>query len=295
MGIKEIIKNNYKFYISMGLIVLLGTIGITLAITIGDFNAIGVNTTASDIKANITYDTGYSSNITSTNNLFPISDSLVTGPNVTDTRVLKVKFNVTGVNNNPSNSIYDVAIHFNNIDDELKTVDLKWRLYKNETLISEGNLSPTFDPITNNRLVLTNTQQDLNLNTDKYTFLLWISESCEGDILYDCDSSMDQSKYLNKNLDGSIKIELATGSKKKIYIISYDENGGYQGTAPISQRKKHNESITLSTSELPSDITMTFMGWDTDPDAKEPTYYPGDEFTINADTTLYAIWLLLPM
>ena len=83
---------------------------------------------------------------------------------------------------NPENSIYDVAIHDFNVDCELRTEDLKWRLYKNGTLLSSGNLSPKFDTMSNNRLVLTEIQQDLTTTKDEYVFLLWISESCSGDI-----------------------------------------------------------------------------------------------------------------
>ena len=45
----------------MGIVILLGTIGITLALTIGSFNAIAINTTSSVIDANISYDEGTNS------------------------------------------------------------------------------------------------------------------------------------------------------------------------------------------------------------------------------------------
>ena len=215
MKLKKLLKNNTKLYAIMAVIIILGTIGITYAIVIGSFNAIAINTTSSVIGANITYDEGTAgAEIINTGNMLPISDNLVS-LDVTDTRVLKVKFNVSGVDANPDNTIYDIAMYFNEIDCELRTTDLKWRLYKNDNLLSEGNLSPTFDTMANNRLVLTNTQEDLTTSTDKYTFLLWISESCDSSIT-ECDASMDQSQYLNKILNGSIKIELSTKSKKEL-------------------------------------------------------------------------------
>ena len=88
-------------------------------------------------------------------------------------------------------------------------------MYKNGTLLSSGNLSPKFDTMSNNRLVLTETQQDLTTTKDEYVFLLWISESCSGDIA-NCSKEQDQSKYLGKSLSGSIKVELATKSKKAL-------------------------------------------------------------------------------
>ena len=168
------------------------------------------------MDVNISYDSGVNgADISNSGNLLPINDSLVTGPTVSDSRVLKAKFYVTGNTSNPENSIYDVAIHDFNVDCELRTEDLKWRLYKNGTLLSSGNLSPKFDTMSNNRLVLTETQQDLTTTKDEYVFLLWISESCSGDIA-NCSKEQDQSKYLGKSLSGSIKVELATKSKKAL-------------------------------------------------------------------------------
>ena len=131
--------------------------------------------------------------------MLPIEDSLVTGTSVTDARVLKVKFTVTGKSTNPANSIYDISLRNITMDDALKDSNVKWRLYKNNTLLSSGNFSPTFDVMENNRMVLTTTQQDLTATaSDTYVFLMWISESCAGDIS-SCTSSEDQSKYINKN------------------------------------------------------------------------------------------------
>ena len=128
------IKNNIKFLIAMIIVITLGIIGITYAIKFGDFNPIGLNVNTSTIRANITYDsTVNEGNITSTGNMLPISDTLVTGVDVTDTRVLKVKFMVTGVSTNPSNTIYDISLRDINMSSVLKTEEIKWKLYKNGT------------------------------------------------------------------------------------------------------------------------------------------------------------------
>ena len=120
------IKNNIKFLIAMIIVITLGIIGITYAIKIGEFTAIGLNANTSIISANITYDsTVNEGNITSTGNMLPISDTLVTGVDVTDTRVLKVKFMVTGVSNNPSNTIYDISLRDINMSSALKTEEIK--------------------------------------------------------------------------------------------------------------------------------------------------------------------------
>ncbi len=216
LNIKDIIKKNIRFISAMIVVIILGIFGISYALKVASFNKIAVNIKSANMDVNITYDTGVNgADISNSGNLLPINDSLVIGPTVSDSRVLKAKFYVTGNTSNPENSIYDVAIHDFNVDCELRTEDLKWRLYKNGTLLSSGNLSPKFDTISNNRLVLTETQQDLTTTKDEYVFLLWISESCSGNIA-NCSKEQDQSKYLGKSLSGSIKVELATKSKKAL-------------------------------------------------------------------------------
>lgn len=213
---KNIIKNNSKFIIVMLLVIVLGITGVTVAIKVGNFNPIAINTTTGNISATISYDSSVnSSTVTSTGKMLPIEDSLVTGTSVTDARVLKVKFTVTGKSTNPANSIYDISLRNITMDKELKSLNVKWRLYKNNTLLSNGNFSPSFDVIENNRLVLTNTQQDLTTTASTYVFLMWISETCTGDIT-SCTNSDNQFKYVGKNFSFDIKLETSTKAKKAL-------------------------------------------------------------------------------
>ena len=213
---KNIIKNNSKFIIVMLLIIVLGITGVTVAIKVGNFNPIAINTTTGNISATISYDSSVnSSTVTSTGKMLPIKDSLVTGTSVTDARVLKVKFTVTGKSTNPANSIYDISLRNITMDDALKDSNIKWRLYKNNTLLSSGNFSPSFDVMENNRMVLTTTQQDLTTTASTYVFLMWISESCTGDIA-NCTNSDNQFKYVGKSFSFNIKLETATKTKKNL-------------------------------------------------------------------------------
>ena len=213
---KDIIKNNSKFIIVMLLIIALGIAGVTVAIKVGNFNPIAINTTTGNISATISYDSSVnSSTVTSTGKMLPIKDSLVTGTSVTDARVLKVKFTVTGKSTNPANSIYDISLRNITMDDALKDSNVKWRLYKNNTLLSSGDFSPSFDVMENNRMVLTTTQQDLTTTASTYVFLMWISESCAGDIA-NCTNSDNQFKYVGKSFSFNIKLETATKTKKEL-------------------------------------------------------------------------------
>ena len=209
------IKNNIKFLIAMLIVIVLGVFGITYALKIATFNPIGINTTTGNITASITYDSTNTSTVTSNNKMLPIADTLVTGVDVTDERILKVKFMVTGSSSNPDNTIYDISLRNIDMSNALKSEYVKWRLYKNGTLLSEGNFSPAFDIKENNRLVLTNTQQDLTTNTDTYVYLMWISEACTGD-LSTCDITKNQDKLLGKIFNAQIKLEASTKTKKAL-------------------------------------------------------------------------------
>ena len=239
----NLIKKNIKFIILMLVVIIFGIVGIAYAIKVANFNPIGLNVTTSPIDVNITYDSSANgASITSSGKMVPIDDSLITGVNVTDERVIKAKFNVAGVSSNPDNTIYDVALRDINIDCDLRTEDVKWRLYKNGTLLTSGNLSPTFDVMSDNRLVLTDTQQDLTTTTDEYVFLLWISESCTGDIST-CSKEQEQNKYLNKFFSASIKLEMSTKAKKTLV----------RNTASA-------DSCSFSTTSVPVFNSLTYNG-----------------------------------
>ncbi len=239
----NLIKKNIKFIVLMLVVIIFGIVGIAYAIKVANFNPIGLNVTSAPIDVNITYDSSANgASITSSGKMVPIDDSLITGVDVTDERVIKAKFNVAGVSSNPDNTIYDVALRDINIDCDLRTEDVKWRLYKNGTLLTSGNLSPTFDVMSDNRLVLTDTQQDLTTTTDEYVFLLWISESCTGDIST-CSKEQEQNKYLNKFFSASIKLEMSTKAKKTLV----------RNTASA-------DSCSFSTTSVPVFNSLTYNG-----------------------------------
>lgn len=222
MSVKQIIKNNIKFIIFMIIVIVLGVAGMTYALVIGNFKPMIFNVTASNIDAMISYEDGSDGNIISSGLLLPISDSLVT-LDMTNDRILKTSFSVVGSDTNPNNTIYDVALHNINMDCELKTEDVKWRLYRGDTKISEGTFSSKFDAMVNDRMVLTEVQEDLTTSAKTYTLLMWISETCT-DNIGTCDYTMSQNEYLNKSFSASVKVELSTKSKKNLVRTTSDEN-----------------------------------------------------------------------
>jgi uncharacterized repeat protein (TIGR02543 family) len=75
----------------------------------------------------------------------------------------------------------------------------------------------------------------------------------------------------------------------RTYTITFDANGGIN--APDSQIKNHDLTLILSNVQ-PTREGHRFLGWTTESifNSSLPLFPFGGEFTINSDTTLYAVW-----
>lgn len=134
--------------------------------------------------------------------------------------LIYIEFNIGGAEENDRDDvIYDIALADLEIDCELLSPYVKWKLIKNGLELSTGSLDYKFDTIKDNRLVLNNIQQDLvPFNTDKtkydhYEFYMWISDSCQEDNISNCKDIESQKNLLNKQIKGKIEVELYTGIK----------------------------------------------------------------------------------
>ena len=149
--------------------------------------------------------------------LTPILDK-----NINDNNSIHIKFNVGGSKKNNTEIIYDIALVNLSVDCELLSPYLKWKLIKNNNEEFTGSLDYRFDTIKDNRLVLTNIQQDLiPYNEDKtvydhYDFYMWISDSCQEEDITLCKSHEEQTNLLNKVLSGKIEVELYGGTKTNV-------------------------------------------------------------------------------
>lgn len=74
---------------------------------------------------------------------------------------------------------------------------------------------------------------------------------------------------------------------KPYHTITYDVTGG--SGSPANQIKWYDETITLS-STIPVKTGHTFLNWCTNTSNTGTKYNPGDEYSSNANVTLYAIW-----
>lgn len=75
--------------------------------------------------------------------------------------------------------------------------------------------------------------------------------------------------------------------KRNLWYVTYNANGG--SYAPSTQKKHFNNTLYLST-QKPTRSGYTFKGWSTSSSSSYAQYQPGDAFTADADTTLYAVW-----
>lgn len=192
--------------------IILGVVGITYA---ASTLSSSVNVSASNLNVVYTGD----KTVTATD-LSP----RVTAPTISETsNVARVAFTVKGASNNVnSNIIYDIMLDSISADSAFFNSYVKWRLYKNSSLLSEGNMSYAFDSsLKDNKLTLTETQQDMPSNSstaDSYLFLMWIEETCT-DVL-NCGSAANQNGLIGKSFQANIFVAVNTGNKVALTRVS---------------------------------------------------------------------------
>lgn len=119
------------------------------------------------------------------------------------------------------------------------------------------------------------------LTRDGYEFLGWATDK----------KALEAEYQAGDNFSIEADTTLYAIWKLKLYTITYDDNVlDVEIPVPDAQEKKHDENINLSEQVVTRD-EWVFDGWATDKEAEEATYAPGDEFDINEDTTLYAVWV----
>lgn len=192
--------------------IVLGVVGITYAAATLSSS---VNVSASNLNVVYTGD----KTVTATD-LSP----RVTAPTISETsNVARVAFTVKGASNNVnSNIIYDIMLDSISADSAFFNSYVKWRLYKNSSLLSEGNMSYAFDSsLRDNKLTLTETQQDMPSNSstaDSYLFLMWVEETCT-DVL-NCGSAANQNGLIGKSFQANIFVAVNTGNKVALTRVS---------------------------------------------------------------------------
>ena len=208
--------NNKIIFASYILVVFCLILGLSYAVNSG--------LSSNDLEGKIVYidEDAYGNLNFDSNNfeLTPVLDKTVAESN---RYIIKLNFLVGGAKeNNIDNMIYDISLTDLDLDCNLLSPYLKWKLVKNGEVISEGSLSREFDTIVDGRLVLTPIQQDLKEYSedkstyDEYYFYMWLSDSCQDEDLRNCKYAEDQRNLTNKRIKGKISVELNVGAKKEL-------------------------------------------------------------------------------
>ena len=89
----------------------------------------------------------------------------------------------------------------------------------------------------------------------------------------------------NLGSDAMVEVRLTV---PEAVTLTFDKNGGSGAMDAVSGRP--GLTITLPTCTYTAPIDKTFLSWNTKADGTGRRYYPGDDFTVNMTTTLYAEW-----
>ena len=93
----------------------------------------------------------------------------------------------------------------------------------------------------------------------------------------------------DKMVISSIILEPVFGTVNR-YTVTYDGNGNTGGEAPEAEEVTEGHSVTVEDNNTLYKTHYAFRGWAENSTATVPEYEPGDSFTPEDDTTLYAVW-----
>ncbi|MBQ3088890.1 MAG: InlB B-repeat-containing protein [Clostridia bacterium] len=89
-------------------------------------------------------------------------------------------------------------------------------------------------------------------------------------------------QYYSSSKTGTIPFKFG-----RVYTITYNANGG--SGAPSPQKKDYGKTAVLS-NEVPVKGSYSFKGWATSSSTSTVSYQAGDNYNIESDITLYAVW-----
>ena len=135
------------------------------------------------------------------------------------------------------------------------------------------------------------------LSTDNYTLtyknngtyeLKIQDDNHEGKVVIQVDNDKVFDKAENGNLETILEPNITFSSK---YTITYDANGGSGAPSPTEYTYATSGTVTLS-SQKPTRIGYTFLGWATSKTATTAEYAAGASYNKNNanNVTLYAVW-----
>ncbi len=119
---------------------------------------------------------------------------------------------------------------------------------------------------------------------DGFTFAGWgLSDEESTNITWTLAYIQNGTAFYTEDVD----VVLYAKWTPNIYNITYDANGGIGG--PANGIKYGGQTYVIPDDE-PTRTDYIFIGWATSASGFIVDYYPGDEYTTNADLTLHAVW-----
>lgn len=145
-----------------------------------------------------------------------------------------------------------------------------------------GSDAPSNNYYTLNRSNIDNRVLFNELPTGVYTYIIGADYKGYYAINEKTLGTYSGSARLHENM-----FSVGGASLVKTYTIHYDANGGFD--TPEDQQKVYGEDLILTIAE-PKKLGYSFQGWSTNATASSATYTLGSVYTVNAGTTLYAVW-----
>ena len=99
--------------------------------------------------------------------------------------------------------------------------------------------------------------------------------------------TLEQWKQITINSDNEPINKAMIHFSSDFFIVTFNANGGIE--EPSAQLKAPGEALRLSW-ESPNREGYYFLGWAENADAETASYLPGENYTQDADVTLYALW-----
>ena len=164
-------------------------------------------------------------------------------------------------------------------DSRVITVDFVYKIKKYEISFNVNGGTGTPSSITkyfDESITLPNTVP----TRSGYTFAGWGLSSTTSTASYQAGETYTQNSSITL-------YAIWESYTPKLYFIYYDANGG--SGAPVKQIKAHNVNLTLS-GIRPTRTGYLFLGWSTSSAGSTVEYSPGDIYTENETSTLFAVW-----
>ena len=227
------------------------------------------------------------------------TDFTQTISNTGDPNVLRINWSLSsdGTKINVSSIEYKIGTHNNYAGNEICYVGGKIALNGTDAIVFDasarsGNTASADGTQYISRLVATTDQFVTFKKTDNSTNSWQINLGSATTVNWTITETFVFSTLVTtqnpsfRNVGTSATRSGQSGTVK--WTITYNANG--HGTAPASQTKLLDQTLTLRSSVSGTYTGYNLLGWATNSSATTPTYGLGEGYTSNSSKTLYAVW-----